>query len=105
MICAIRIYGYEPDLRQSRGCLGCCAKPQLIIGVDEPSKGHGIQGQSVNKSSVPEDFLRTGTCKMDNSAIRSQRTVSSMSASKTPLDPHNSVGGMSNPTEFVITAS
>ncbi|PSS11158.1 AT-rich interactive domain-containing protein [Actinidia chinensis var. chinensis] len=80
------------------GCFGCCTKPPLIIAVDNPSKGLRIRGQTVKKASISEDFWSTGTCEMDNSAIQSQRSVSSMSTSNPPLDPHSST---SNPTEFV----
>ncbi|KAK3043727.1 hypothetical protein RJ639_001923 [Escallonia herrerae] len=92
-------YGYEPHLQQSRGCLGCCIKPPHIIAVDEPSKGLTAQGQRVNKASLTEDFWSTSTCEMDNSAVQSQRSVSSISASNQTVDPHSSAG--SNPPEFV----
>ncbi|XP_057478066.1 uncharacterized protein LOC130765620 isoform X3 [Actinidia eriantha] len=60
----------------SRGCLGCGAKAQLITAVDEPFHWHGMW---------------------------SQRDVSSTSESNPPppLDPPNSAGGTSNPSEFV----
>ncbi|XP_058201816.1 uncharacterized protein LOC131316461 isoform X1 [Rhododendron vialii] len=83
------------------GCLGCCTKPPLIIAVDEPSKGLRIRGQAVKKPSISEDFWSTSTCEMDNSAVQSQRSVSSMSTSNLPLDPYSNVGSTSNPTEFV----
>ncbi|KAL7164234.1 hypothetical protein ACSBR2_040195 [Camellia fascicularis] len=79
----------------SRGCLGFCTKP-----VDEPSKGMKIQGQIVRKQSVSDDFWSTSTCEIDNSALQSHRSASTLSTNP-PLDPHNSVGSMSNPTEFV----
>ncbi|XP_058223720.1 uncharacterized protein LOC131333279 [Rhododendron vialii] len=84
----------------SRSCLGCCATLPLST-VDEPSKGLGIQGKSVNKPSYSEDFWSTSTCEMDNSAAQSQRSVSSMSTSNPLLDPHNSACSTSNRTEFV----
>ncbi|XP_052209323.1 uncharacterized protein LOC127812838 [Diospyros lotus] len=90
----LRMYG-------SRSCLGCCTKPPLIIAVDEPSKGLRIRGQTVKKPNILEDFWSTSSLEMDNSAVQSQRSVSSMSTSNPPLDPHNSVGSTSNPTEFV----
>lgn len=95
------LYGYKPDLQQNRGCLGCCTKPPLVIAVDEPSKGLRIRGQAVRKPSISEDFWSSTTFEMDNSAVQSQRSVSSMSTSNPPLDPHGSVGSTSNPTEFV----
>ncbi|XP_057468207.1 uncharacterized protein LOC130757493 isoform X2 [Actinidia eriantha] len=80
------------------GCLGCCANPPLTIAVDNPSKGLRIRGQTVKKASISEDFWSTSTCEMDNSAIQSQRSVSSMSTTIPSLDLH---GSTSNPTEFV----
>ncbi|KAE9460276.1 hypothetical protein C3L33_07820, partial [Rhododendron williamsianum] len=87
--------------RASRSCLGCCATLPLSTAMDEPSKGLGIQGKSVNKPSYSEDFWSTSTCEMDNSAAQSQRSVSSMSTSNPLLDPHNSACSTSNRTEFV----
>nr|DAD27171.1 TPA_asm: hypothetical protein HUJ06_028639 [Nelumbo nucifera] len=81
------------------GCLGCCTKPTPIIAVDEPSKGLRIQGRTVKKPSISEDFWSTSTCEMDNSAVQSQRSISSISTSY-QVDPHG-VGSTSNPTEFV----
>ncbi|KAG5540903.1 hypothetical protein RHGRI_020968 [Rhododendron griersonianum] len=86
---------------ESRSCLGCCATLPLSTAMDEPSKGLGIQGKSVNKPSYSEDFWSTSTCEMDNSAAQSQRSVSSMSTSNPLLDPHNSACSTSNRTEFV----
>ncbi|GMH12452.1 hypothetical protein Nepgr_014293 [Nepenthes gracilis] len=85
----------------SRGCLGCCNKPQLTIAVDEPSKGLKIQGKVVKKPTVSEDFWSTSTCEMENSAVQSQRSVSSISTSKLNVDLHSSSGSTSNPSEFV----
>ncbi|KAK9279259.1 hypothetical protein L1049_012937 [Liquidambar formosana] len=88
-------------LFSSRGCLGCCTKPTLIIAVDEPSKGLRIQGRRVKKPSISEDFWSTSTCEMDNSGVGSQRSVSSISTSNQTLDPKSSAGSTSNPSEFV----
>ncbi|XP_026454544.1 uncharacterized protein LOC113355810 isoform X2 [Papaver somniferum] len=85
----------------SRGCLGCCTKPAPIIAVDEPSKGLRIQGRTVKKPSISEDFWSTSTCEMDNSAIQSQRSVSSISTSNQTLDSQSGAGSTSNPPEFV----
>lgn len=101
MVGANHIHGCEPDLQQSRSCLGCCATLPLSTAMDEPSKGLGIQGKSVNKPSYSEDFWSTSTCEMDNIAAQSQRSVSSMSTSNPLLDPHNSACSTSNRTEFV----
>ncbi|KAK3212130.1 hypothetical protein Dsin_016836 [Dipteronia sinensis] len=90
-------------LLSSRGCFGCCIKPSLITAVDEPSKGLRIQGRPVRKSSISEDFWSSGTGEIDNSAIQSQRSLSSISMSNQPLDPFSSTGSgsTSNPAEFV----
>ncbi|KAK9149637.1 hypothetical protein Scep_008394 [Stephania cephalantha] len=87
-------------IMKSRGCLGCCTKPAPIIAVDEPSKGLKIQGRTVKKPSISEDFWSTSTCDMDNSAIQSQRSVSSISISNQVHDPHNGAGSTSSPPEF-----
>ncbi|KNA18651.1 hypothetical protein SOVF_068880 isoform A [Spinacia oleracea] len=83
------------------GCLGCCTRPQLITAVDEPSKGLKIQGRTVKKSSRRKETWSSGTYEMDNSAIQSQRSVSSMSTSNQNVDPHGGSGSTSNPSEFV----
>ncbi|KAK0570946.1 hypothetical protein LWI29_008846 [Acer saccharum] len=87
----------------SRGCFGCCTKPSLITAVDEPSKGLRIQGQPVRKSSISDNFWSSGSGEIDNSAIQSQRSLSSISMSNQPLDPFSSTGSgsTSNPAEFV----
>lgn len=85
----------------SRGCFGCCTKPSLIIAVDEPSKGLRIQGRTVKKPSLSEDFWTSENCEVDNSAIQSQRSLSSISMSNQPLDPSSSTGSTSNHDEFV----
>ncbi|XP_042489407.1 uncharacterized protein LOC122069458 isoform X3 [Macadamia integrifolia] len=84
----------------SRGCLGCCTKPAPIIAVDEPSKGLRIQGRTVKKPSVSEDFWSSSTCEMDNSAVQSH-SFSSISTSNQTLDPHGGPSSSSNPPEFV----
>ncbi|KAH6761404.1 hypothetical protein C2S51_018353, partial [Perilla frutescens var. frutescens] len=85
----------------SRGCLGCCTKPPLVISVDEPSKGLKIQGQRVKKHSLTEDFWSPTSDDMDNSAFPSHRSISSISTSNQNLDTHSSTGGTSNSSEFV----
>ncbi|KAI3894056.1 hypothetical protein MKW92_026074, partial [Papaver armeniacum] len=65
----------ESLVHGSTSCLGCCTKPAPIIVVDDPSKGLRIQGRTVKKPSISEDFWSTSTCKMDNGAIRSQRLL------------------------------
>ncbi|KAM0944909.1 hypothetical protein DsansV1_C11g0114021 [Dioscorea sansibarensis] len=86
-----------------RGCLGCCTKPTPIIAVDEPSKGLRIQGRTVRKPSISEDFWSTSTYEMENSGVQSQRSVSSISTSAQTLDAGS--GSSSNPAEFVNHAT
>eukprot|EP00262_Sarcandra_glabra_P018493 TRINITY_DN665_c0_g1_i1.p1 TRINITY_DN665_c0_g1~~TRINITY_DN665_c0_g1_i1.p1 ORF type:complete len:175 (-),score=28.45 TRINITY_DN665_c0_g1_i1:150-674(-) len=83
------------------GCLGCCSKATPIIAVDEPSKGLKIQGRTVKKADISEDFWSTSTYEMDNSGVQSQRSGSSISTSTQTLDPHSGSGSTSNPPEFV----
>ncbi|CAL1414596.1 unnamed protein product [Linum trigynum] len=81
------------------GCFGCCGKPTPIIAVDEPAKGLRIQGRAVKKPSISEDFWSSSTCELDNSAMQSQKSVSSISAS----NPNTSSGGTmsGSTTDFV----
>ncbi|PIA56991.1 hypothetical protein AQUCO_00600006v1 [Aquilegia coerulea] len=81
------------------GCLGCCNKATPIIAVDEPSKGLKIQGRLVKKPSISEDFWSTSTCEMENSALQSQRSVSSISTSNQTLEVQS--GASTSSPEFV----
>ncbi|KAG0459744.1 hypothetical protein HPP92_022872 [Vanilla planifolia] len=83
------------------GCLGCYNKPTPITAVDEPSKGLKIQGQSIRKTSITEEFWSTSTYEMENSVVQSQRSISSISISTQTLDSHCGSGSTSNPSEFV----
>ncbi|ERN03743.1 hypothetical protein AMTR_s00078p00048610 [Amborella trichopoda] len=85
---------------KSRGCFGCCTKPSPIIAVDEPSKGLRIQGRTVKKPSLSEDFWSTSPYEMDNSGVQSQRSISSISTSNQNPDPHSGQCS-TGPTEFV----
>ncbi|KAJ9688655.1 hypothetical protein PVL29_014353 [Vitis rotundifolia] len=85
----------------SRGCLGCCTKPTPIIAVDEPSKGLRIQGRTVKKPSISEDFWSTSTCEIDNSTVQSQRSISSISTSNQSLTQYSGIGSTSNNSEFI----
>ncbi|XWS27010.1 hypothetical protein CRYUN_Cryun26dG0079300 [Craigia yunnanensis] len=85
----------------SSGCFGCCAKPTPIIAVDEPSKGLRIQGRIVRKPSISDDFWSTSTYDLENSAVQSQRSVSSISVTNPTLSQCSSTGGVANPTDFV----
>ncbi|XP_072985480.1 uncharacterized protein [Typha latifolia] len=82
------------------GCLGCYTKPTAIIAVDEPSKGLKIQGRTVQKPSVSEDFWSTSTYDMEKSGVQSQRSISSISTSAQTAD-HQGAGSSSNHPEFV----
>ncbi|GAB2275466.1 hypothetical protein Dimus_010224 [Dionaea muscipula] len=84
----------------SRGCLGCCAEPRLVVAVDEPSKGLKILGKAVKKASVSEDFWSISRGEMENSTVQSQRSISSISTVNQILD-RSSTGSSSNPSEFV----
>lgn len=86
----------------SRGCFGCCTKTAPVIAVDEPSKGLKIQGRTVKKHSILEDFWSTSTCDMDNSAIQSQRSMSSISTSNQTVNHTSGIGGMGNNYEEFI---
>ncbi|GMQ08933.1 hypothetical protein CsSME_00052465 [Camellia sinensis var. sinensis] len=82
------------------GCLGSHSKPELITSIDEPLKGPKLQGQKASKPSVSEDFWTTSTCEMDNSAMHSRGSISSISTSNLTVDPHATSSG-SIPSEFV----
>ncbi|KAH0450229.1 hypothetical protein IEQ34_020921 [Dendrobium chrysotoxum] len=85
----------------SRSCLGCYTNPTPITAVDEPSKGLRIQGQSVRKPSISDDFWSTSTYEMENSGVQSQRSISSISASVRAFDPYSGAGSSTNTPEFV----
>ncbi|KAM1061687.1 hypothetical protein ACFX14_026026 [Malus domestica] len=84
------------------GCFGCCTKSTPITAVDEPSKGLRIQGRSVKKPGISDEFWSSSTYDLDNSAVLSQRSVSSISTSnQTPN--YGSVAGssMSSQSDYV----
>ncbi|XP_022755136.1 uncharacterized protein LOC111303271 isoform X2 [Durio zibethinus] len=74
------------------GCFGCCTKPTPIIAVDEPSKGLRIQGRVVRKPSISDDFWSSSTYDLENSAVQSQRSLSSSSATNPTLNQCSSTG-------------
>ncbi|KAK6236201.1 hypothetical protein SCA6_011538 [Theobroma cacao] len=86
---------------KSSGCFGCCTKATPIIAVDEPSKGLRIQGRIVRKPSISDDFWSTSTYDLENSAIQSQRSLSSISTSNPTLSQCSSTGGIANQSDFV----
>ena len=53
------------------------------------------------RPSPVEDFWSTSTGEMDNSAVQSQGSISSISTSNQTFDPHSNAGSTSNPPEFV----
>ncbi|CAN1325149.1 hypothetical protein LINPERPRIM_LOCUS33403, partial [Linum perenne] len=72
---------------QSRGCFGCCAKPTTVIAVGEPPKGLRPQERISKKHSISDDFWSSSAAEMENSALQSQRSMSSISTLNQPLDP------------------
>ncbi|XP_051200000.1 uncharacterized protein [Lolium perenne] len=84
-------------------CLGCCgcAKPAPITAVDEPSKGLRIQGRSVRKTNLSGGFWSTSTHEVGNSALQSQRSMSSISTAPRSSDQHGAGSSSSKPNEFV----
>ena len=86
-------------LQQSRGCFGC-AQPTPIIAVDEPTKGLRIQGRSVKRRNLSNDFWSSSPHEMENSALQSPHSMSSISTVAQPNDQHAS-GSSSSPNEFV----
>ncbi|KAJ6354644.1 hypothetical protein OIU77_005281 [Salix suchowensis] len=85
----------------SRGCFGCCAKPPTVIAIDASSKGLRVKKQVVKKSSKSDDFWSTSACDMENSALHSQGSLSSISTLNQQLDPFNNAGSTSSSSEFV----
>ncbi|KAK6915039.1 protein of unknown function DUF4050, partial [Dillenia turbinata] len=83
------------------GCVGCFNRPTLKTSPNEPIKEHTNPGRPVTKPSVSENFWTTSTGDMDNSAVQSQGSISSISTSYQTLDPHGGAGSVSNPSEFV----
>ncbi|KAG4144124.1 hypothetical protein ERO13_D05G017000v2 [Gossypium hirsutum] len=83
------------------GCFGCCTKPTPIIAVDEPTKGLRIRGRRVRKPSISDDFWSSSTYELENSALQSQRSLSSISASNPTLSQCSSSSGIVNPSDFV----
>ncbi|KVH93822.1 hypothetical protein Ccrd_004126 [Cynara cardunculus var. scolymus] len=86
---------------ESSGCFGCCSKSRPITAVDEPSKGLRIQGQTVKKSTLSDDFWSTSTCDIDFSAVQSQRSLSSISISNVSLSQSSGTTSAGIQSEFV----
>ncbi|KAL5575585.1 hypothetical protein UlMin_017284 [Ulmus minor] len=82
------------------GCLACHkrAKP---VKLDEPPKKILNQGRTVRKPSISEEFWTSSAFDMDNSAVQSQGSISSMSTINQALDPNGGAVSANNPSEFV----
>ncbi|XP_030488528.2 uncharacterized protein LOC115705348 isoform X1 [Cannabis sativa] len=81
------------------GCLACHTKPKPV-SVDEQPPKRLSHRRSSRKPSHSEDFWTTSTFDMDNSAVQSQGSISSISTNNQALDP-NGVALNANPNEFV----
>ncbi|XP_059640866.1 uncharacterized protein LOC132283014 [Cornus florida] len=88
---------------------GCHTKPKLITSIDEPLKGQKfqkkglkLQGRTVSKPGTSDDFWTTSTCEMDNSAVQSRGSISSISTSNQnqTIDLHGA-NSVKMPSEFV----
>jgi hypothetical protein len=95
--CSTNHFLVNPGLQQSRGCFGC-AQPTPIIAVDEPTKGLRIQGRSVKRRNLSDDFWSSSPHEMENSALQSRHSMSSIS---TGAQPNDASGSSSSPNEFV----
>lgn len=84
----------------SSGFLACYREPKLIKSLNEPSKELRIRGRTSTKPNISEDFWTTSACDMDNSAMQSQGSISSISTSNQILVPHGAAGA-NVPSEFV----
>ncbi|KAI4316326.1 hypothetical protein L6164_024315 [Bauhinia variegata] len=84
----------------SRGCLGCCTNPPLIISMDEPFNRRS-QGQAVKKEHISDDFWSSDTFEMDPTEVQSQRSIPTIGVSNQPSDPQSSTVEEINPPEFV----
>ncbi|XP_010654785.1 uncharacterized protein LOC100250951 isoform X3 [Vitis vinifera] len=80
--------------------LACYREPKLIKSLNEPSKELRIRGRTSTKPNISEDFWTTSACDMDNSAMQSQGSISSISTSNQILVPHGAAGA-NVPSEFV----
>ncbi|XP_017617404.1 uncharacterized protein LOC108461931 [Gossypium arboreum] len=70
------------------GCLGCF----------QSSKGLTTQHWKLKRSSFSEDFWSSSACEIENSPLKPQRSISSISISSHSLDLS---GSTSRPSEFV----
>ncbi|KHG12853.1 Elongation factor Tu, plastid [Gossypium arboreum] len=83
---------FEPQfhmlISDSSGCLGCF----------QSSKGLTTQHWKLKRSSFSEDFWSSSACEIENSPLKPQRSISSISISSHSLDLS---GSTSRPSEFV----
>ncbi|KAK9232246.1 hypothetical protein WN943_022491 [Citrus x changshan-huyou] len=87
-------------LQQSSGCLGCFIRPPVNTSASNLSKELGVPGRSAGKRSISEDFWTTSTCDMDNSAVQSQGSISSLGTNNLIPDTNGGSGSASAPSEF-----
>ncbi|XP_048492699.1 uncharacterized protein LOC104904564 isoform X3 [Beta vulgaris subsp. vulgaris] len=83
---------------QCSGCLACCIKPESIASLDERRKGCISRGQTRRVPSISRDYWTTSVCDMDNSAMQSQGSLSSINAS---IDTPSGVSSSNPPSEYV----
>lgn len=69
--------------------------------MDEASVGLRTQGQAVKKDNRSEDFWSSSAFEIDQYALQSQKSISSIGISNHPSDPQSSAGIEIDPPEFV----
>ncbi|XP_019443374.1 PREDICTED: uncharacterized protein LOC109347778 isoform X1 [Lupinus angustifolius] len=83
------------------GCVGCYREPTLKTELVVASKSSINQEKAVNKPSTSDDFWTTSTLDMDNSAVQSQGSLSSISQTNQVAAPQVGSLKTGNHTEFV----
>ncbi|CAL0325954.1 unnamed protein product [Lupinus luteus] len=83
------------------GCVGCYREPTLKRELVMASKSSINQEKAVNKISSSDDFWTTSTLDMDNSAVQSQGSISSISQTNQVAAPQGGSLKIGNQTEFV----
>ncbi|XP_050381868.1 uncharacterized protein LOC126798845 isoform X2 [Argentina anserina] len=81
-------------------CLACHSKTKQETSGNAPLKERSNTNLTERKPSISEGFWTTSTWDMDNSAVLSQGSISSISTNQT-LDPHGGSASSSAPSEFV----
>ncbi|KAL8138679.1 hypothetical protein V2J09_004680, partial [Rumex salicifolius] len=74
------------------GCLACGVRHELRPSSEERHKGLFFQGGTEKTASISGDFWTTSTRDMDNSAVQSQASMSSISTSA--LEANGGVGSL-----------